>query len=700
VADVNLNFKISFGNGDPAAPVKEVTAQVKGLEGVLAKLKTSAGEVFKGAFGADLATKGIEKLGAALGEAVSFVSESIAASQEAEKAQVAFAFAVADTSKNVSESVKEFSSFAEELSNATAVEDDAIVKAGALIGQLTKLSDAGLKNATKAAVDLSVALGVDLETAAQQVAKAANGNVASFQKLGIEIKKGNTDAETFANTLKALASFQGAAAAQAQTFGGATSRLSNAFGNFKESLGDTITKNQSFVNVINVLGDLFVRLTEYIKANSSQISAFFASALSSTLSIVAGISGVLDGLVRIFTSAFHLIEAAVLSSVSRIIAPFTAFSQTARDLFAQFSSESTRSIKQIGTSFTEDSKIGQFTSSVKELKSAAEQGFGQVAKSASDTIKPINGATSATKELTEAQKKLAEEGARITADKVKKALPELNNKREIDALKAAYDQKLITDLEYIIAKEQLQTDANTKQITDLLTQNEALAAVDATANAEQIAANQAKIDQLISQEELGSAARLKLDADAKKQRKALQDQEEASQKARLQSYAGFFGNLATLQQTNSQELFAIGKAAALAQATIQGYVAVQGAYKEGTLLGGPVLGAIFAAAAAVATGVNIAKIGATHLASGIDSVPAGFQNDNFPALLQTGERVVPSKTNEDLTAFLATRNNDTALLAEISAKLDRLSPNVSVQIGEKEVFGVIRDGLNAGRAFA
>jgi hypothetical protein len=84
--------------------------------------------------------------------------------------------------------------------------------------------------------------------------------------------------------------------------------------------------------------------------------------------------------------------------------------------------------------------------------------------------------------------------------------------------------------------------------------------------------------------------------------------EDASFKQRIAGFSSFFGNLATLSDSGSKELAAIGKAAALAQATIDGYAAVVGAYKNGASIGGPALGAAFAAAAGIATAVQIAKI--------------------------------------------------------------------------------------------
>jgi hypothetical protein len=139
------------------------------------------------------------------------------------------------------------------------------------------------------------------------------------------------------------------------------------------------------------------------------------------------------------------------------------------------------------------------------------------------------------------------------------------------------------------------------------------------------------------------AARAKMDADFNKQK--------------IEGLKSTFGYISSLQSSSSKELAAIGKGAAIAQATMDGISAVQGAYKWGAVTGGPALGAAFAAAAAAATAANVAKIAGVGLASGIDSVPGVGSRDNFPAVLAPGERVVPSETNQDLTAFLARQSN-------------------------------------------
>jgi hypothetical protein len=91
-------------------------------------------------------------------------------------------------------------------------------------------------------------------------------------------------------------------------------------------------------------------------------------------------------------------------------------------------------------------------------------------------------------------------------------------------------------------------------------------------------------------------------------------------------------------------------------------------------------------------------INRTHLATGIDSVPAGFERDNFPAFLQTGERVVPRETNKDLKSFLDGSGPMVSLLQSIDSKLAGLQ--TVVNIDGREVFNSMRSQLQSGRSFA
>ena len=104
-------------------------------------------------------------------------------------------------SKATSQSLIDFSNG---LQATTKFANDSVLEVSALIQTLGRLDQEGLKRATTAALDLSVALGIDVNSAATLVGKAANGNIEAFRRYGVEIQKGKTDAETFANALRTL----------------------------------------------------------------------------------------------------------------------------------------------------------------------------------------------------------------------------------------------------------------------------------------------------------------------------------------------------------------------------------------------------------------------------------------------------------------------------------------------------------------
>lgn len=112
---------------------------------------------------------------------------------------------------------------------------------------------------------------------------------------------------------------------------------------------------------------------------------------------------------------------------------------------------------------------------------------------------------------------------------------------------------------------------------------------------------------------------------------------------RLANASSTFGALAQLSQSGNSKLAAIGKAAAVAQATIDGYVAVQKALASGP----PPWNFIQAAAVGVMTGVQVAGILNTSTNVGsfaqggqfmVDG-RAGVDNNNVNMNLSRGERV-------------------------------------------------------------
>lgn len=93
------------------------------------------------------------------------------------------------------------------------------------------------------------------------------------------------------------------------------------------------------------------------------------------------------------------------------------------------------------------------------------------------------------------------------------------------------------------------------------------------------------------------------------------DIDQRAMKAKLDVARTVLGDLSSLMSVENKKLFNIGKAAAIASATIDGWEAATAAWKHGMKIGGPPLAAAFTAASLAKTGAMIASI-ASQSASG------------------------------------------------------------------------------------
>lgn len=96
--------------------------------------------------------------------------------------------------------------------------------------------------------------------------------------------------------------------------------------------------------------------------------------------------------------------------------------------------------------------------------------------------------------------------------------------------------------------------------------------------------------------------------------------ERAKNSAILTSSADFFGNMSALSQSGNKKLAAVGKAAAIAQATIQGFVAVQNALAVQPYP----LGMALAVSAGVVAAANVASIAGVGFSGGGYTGPGGI----------------------------------------------------------------------------
>ena len=151
-------------------------------------------------------------------------------------------------------SAKEIAGLAQAISRKTGVDDEAVQSAENLVATFTQIrNEAGKGNdvfnqTTKAAVDMSVALGTDATSAAMMLGKALNDPAAGMSKLmrsGVSFTQQQKDQvaalQESGDVLGAQKiileevrkEFEGSAEAQATS----TAKLSVAFGNLEEDLG-------------------------------------------------------------------------------------------------------------------------------------------------------------------------------------------------------------------------------------------------------------------------------------------------------------------------------------------------------------------------------------------------------------------------------------------------------------------------------
>jgi tape measure domain-containing protein len=200
------------------------------------------------------------------------------------------------------------------------------------------------------------------------------------------------------------------------------------------------------------------------------------------------------------------------------------------------------------------------------------------------------------------QKELTETGKRLDDATINKWKPKVD---EVKAIKSKVADPLDpfkrdSAREYVVGSN-----------TDLFSQDQALQTELAKRRMDEYYAyiNSLREADVISEEE-ASRAKARVEIEYSKQR--------------LAATSEFFGNIATLSRSGNAKLAAIGKAAAVAQATIDGILAVQKALASAP----PPINYALAASVGIATAVNIANILKT---------PTGFKTGGYTGDFSTSD---------------------------------------------------------------
>lgn len=274
-----------------------------------------AGKFGKGLAGVGLAVGALVATGAvALG---GFIATSVKAAAESEKVAAQTEAVLKSTGMAAGRTADQIGNLALSLSRMSGVDDEVIQSGANVLATFTKIQGVNFDAATQAALDMSVAMGTDMSSAAMLVGKALNDPVkgmSALSRAGVQL---TDDQKNLVKQLVATGDVAGAQAillgelntqfgGSAEAFGdtmlGSIERMKNAFGNLQEIIGGAL---------LPVITPVFASIADGLEGIAD--SPAFAAIVEKFGSMAAGIA---DGSVKVdFSGFFAGLPAAAIAGI-------------------------------------------------------------------------------------------------------------------------------------------------------------------------------------------------------------------------------------------------------------------------------------------------------------------------------------------------------------------------------------------------
>lgn len=342
MADISLNIALNTEGNAPSTigniklQLDDVKKSADKVSDSFSGIKSPLTSITNGAKGLASSIFSLPTLVA--GFASAFVGSEVVKAAEEQEDSINRLNVALSAAGNYSEATSQhFQDFASSIQRTTRFSDDQVLSNAGLLESITRLNGDGLEKALSASINLSSAMGIDLETAVRTVGKAAEGNVSSLKKFGIQVKTGATDTETFSNALLVLnAKFGDAAKGDIQTFSGSTTRLKNSFGEVKESIGNLIIQNPTVLSIVNAMDQIFIKLVSTIDKNKDSIIKLSSNAIKGLLEGFAFMTQSISFVVKAFNVAtdfglaFHNAIIEVIKVANGLPIVSTIFSEISR----------------------------------------------------------------------------------------------------------------------------------------------------------------------------------------------------------------------------------------------------------------------------------------------------------------------------------------------------------------------------------
>jgi hypothetical protein len=295
------NVIIRFVGEDNVSNVTSTIDKNMGALGGQAEAVSTKMSAFQGiAQGAFMAIGGAltNLAGAGLQQLGSFFTGAIAESSSWQNALAQTEAVVKSTGGAAGLTATEMGKMAEALSAASGksiFSDDAILGAQNVLATFTQIKGTNFGDATSAILDVSQALGQDLQSTSIQVGKALNDPVAgigALSRVGVTFSEDQkamiqslVDTGDVAGAQQIIIAelnkeFGGSAAAAADTFAGRQARLAAQFDEVKQKVGDAL------LPVLGKLMDLFAtKFMPYVDLAASALAEFIAGFNTDTAAV-------------------------------------------------------------------------------------------------------------------------------------------------------------------------------------------------------------------------------------------------------------------------------------------------------------------------------------------------------------------------------------------------------------------------------
>jgi hypothetical protein len=353
--------------------------------------------------------------------------DSVKAAMEDQKSQALLALSLRNTVGATDAAIAATETYITAMQAEFGVADDqlrpSLAKLAAVTGDVGKA-----QSLLGVALDISAAKTIDLETASALVAKGYGGNIGALKKLFPQISAATVKSKDFAAALREISGeTKGAAAAAAATFAGQINRIKLAFGEASESLGyKLLPQIQSFADLI--INKAIPAIQKFVDENGDKIAAGFKTSIAYGVAFAKLMYDIFSFVAR-NTKVFAVLGAVIIATFfgAKIAAATAAFIKGVQAIIKVVKALRTVSLSAAAATALATGGVSAATGAAAFAAALVAMGFAAnkfnkdsdkaadalgkfnynakgFTTKASDYTKGIDGMTTATNNLTDAQK--------------------------------------------------------------------------------------------------------------------------------------------------------------------------------------------------------------------------------------------------------------------------------------------------------